>query len=134
MANAPFSPDRANAALPLVRAIVADVVELAGRVAEATVLYRNLKADPRKPQTELNEARRALGELVEQRGACESELGELGVRLADAARGICDFPSEIDGQTVYLCWKLGEERVEFYHAPDAGFAGRMPLPVPVGAG
>lgn len=129
-----FTADRANAALPLVRAIVNDVVELEGLVTAATVAYRELKADPRKPQTELNQARRTLGELAEQRDECASELVELGVRLGDAARGICDFPSEIDGQAVYLCWQLGEERVEFYHAPGAGFAGRMPLPVPVGAG
>jgi len=134
MADALFTPELANAALSLVRAIVADVVELEGRITAATRNYRELKVDPAKPQTELNDARRELGDLVEQRDACSAELDEMGVRLGDPARGICDFPSELDGELVYLCWEMGEQRVEYFHARDTGFAGRQPLPVPVGAG
>lgn len=129
-----FSPDLANAALPLVRAIVADVVALERSTLEATEAYRKLKADPAKPQEQLNEARRVLGELIAQRDACAAELEDLGVRLGDALRGICDFPAELDGEPVYLCWELGEARVEWYHGRDTGFAGRQPLPVPVAAG
>ena len=134
MADAFFTPELANAALSLVRAIVADVVELEGRITDATRIYRELKVDPAKPQTGLNDARRELGDLVEQREACSTELDEMGVRLGDPARGICDFPSELDGEPVFLCWEMGEERVEYFHACDTGFAGRQPLPVPVGAG
>jgi hypothetical protein len=134
MADILFTPDLANATLPLVRAIVADAVDLESRVAQATQAYRLLKADPGKPQDALNAARHELRELVEQRDACRTELRELGVRVGDAARGICDFPARLAGELVYLCWELGEDRVEFFHARDAGFAGRRPLPVPVAAG
>jgi len=134
MVHTLYTPEEANAALPLVRAIVADVVDLERRVDAATRAYNDLKARIEKPQTELNDARRELGELVEQRDHCESELEDLGVRLGDAARGICDFPAELDGAPVYLCWELGEARVEYFHARDEGFAGRQPLPVPVAAG
>ncbi len=134
MTERSYTPDEANAALPLVSAIVADLVHLDRLIDDAARAYAELKADTRKPQTALNQARRALGDLVASRDECETELEELGVRLGDAALGICDFPSDLDGRPVYLCWGLGEQSVEFYHARDAGFADRCPLPVPVAAG
>lgn len=127
-----YSIERANAALPLVRSIVSDLVELERRIGEATQEYRRLKQLPDKPQLELNRAQRALAVLVSRRESCAGELAEIGVRLGDAASGVCDFPAEIDGERVYLCWALGEERVEYFHALDAGYAGRAPFPVPAG--
>ena len=130
MSEVLYSIEHANAALPLLRAIVTDVVRLEHTIVTTTRAYRRLKADPRKPQAELNYAQRELSELVAERDACAAELSELGVRLGDPARGVCDFPSELDGELVYLCWELGEERVEFYHALDAGYGERLPLPIP----
>jgi hypothetical protein len=49
--------------------------------------------------------------------------------------GLLDFPAIIDNQEVYLCWKLGEDRIRFYHRQDEGFAGRKPLdPRDLGSG
>lgn len=56
-----------------------------------------------------------------------SAITELGLELKGIDEGLVDFPSERDGRPVYLCWKLGEERVTFWHELDAGFAGRQPL-------
>jgi hypothetical protein len=47
--------------------------------------------------------------------------------LRDPRRGLVDFPSIRDGVEVYLCWQLDEQRVEWWHEPEAGFAGRQPL-------
>ena len=49
--------------------------------------------------------------------------------VEDAARrvGLIDFPSELDGRRVLLCWRLGEPSVQFWHDEDAGFSGRQPL-------
>ncbi len=55
------------------------------------------------------------------------EVGGLGCELKGLDEGLVDFPSERDGRLVYLCWKLGEERVAYWHELDAGFAGRQPL-------
>ena len=129
-----YTPGLANAALPLVSLIVAEIVDVESRAARAAETYRRLKADPAKPQTELNEARRVLGDLLATRDACAAELGDLGVRLGDARLGVCDFPAELDGEPVHLCWTLGEERVEQYHPAAAGHATRRPLPVPVATG
>jgi hypothetical protein len=50
-----------------------------------------------------------------------------GCIVKDLDVGLLDFPSRIDNQDVYLCWKLGEDRIRFYHGQDEGFAGRKPI-------
>jgi hypothetical protein len=54
-------------------------------------------------------------------------LSDLGIVLRDPETGLIDFPSRREGQPVFLCWRLGEDRVGFWHGPDSGFAGRRPL-------
>jgi hypothetical protein len=56
-----------------------------------------------------------------------AELRELEVVLRDLDKGLLDFPSLRDGQEVYLCWQEGEDAIEYWHEPEAGFAGRRPL-------
>lgn len=50
-----------------------------------------------------------------------------GVELKDMEEGLVDFPAMIDGREVLLCWRLGEDRVEFYHGLHDGFQGRRRL-------
>jgi hypothetical protein len=52
---------------------------------------------------------------------------ELGVEVKDLDMGLVDFPSLRDGREVYLCWKVDEPTVAFWHELDAGFRGRQPL-------
>lgn len=55
------------------------------------------------------------------------EIEDLGVLIKDFDQGLCDFPHKREGRLVYLCWKLDEEEVAWWHDIDAGFAGRQPL-------
>jgi hypothetical protein len=55
------------------------------------------------------------------------QIQETGCVVKDLDVGLLDFPARIDNQEVYLCWKLGEDRIRFYHAQDEGFAGRKPI-------
>lgn len=54
-------------------------------------------------------------------------LAEQGIILRDADSGLVDFPSRREGRDVFLCWKLGEDRVVYWHPPETGFSGRRPL-------
>lgn len=54
-------------------------------------------------------------------------LADRGILLRDPDTGLVDFPSELDGRRIFLCWRLGEERVAWYHDEQAGFSGRRPL-------
>lgn len=71
--------------------------------------------------------RRRAEALVAQLNERLQRLNEWGIELKGLDEGLLDFPSERDGRIVYLCWRLGEERIAFWHELDAGFAGREPL-------
>jgi hypothetical protein len=54
-------------------------------------------------------------------------LSDRGILLRDPDTGLIDFPAERDGEQVFLCWRLGEGDVEYYHGVRSGFGGRKPL-------
>jgi hypothetical protein len=68
---------------------------------------------------------RAAARATLQLLAAASELQAIDVVLRDPMSGLVDFPSIREGEEVYLCWKRGEERVAWWHEPEAGFAGRQ---------
>ncbi len=55
------------------------------------------------------------------------EICSAGCHIKDLEDGLIDFPTIWEGREVYLCWKLGESEVNFWHEVDSGFAGRQPL-------
>jgi hypothetical protein len=55
------------------------------------------------------------------------EIESLGVQIKDFRTGLVDFPYDRDGRIVYLCWRLDEDEIEWWHEVEAGFAGRQPL-------
>jgi hypothetical protein len=55
------------------------------------------------------------------------KIHSTGCIVKDLEVGLLDFPARIEGEDVYLCWKLGEDRIRFYHRQDEGFAGRRPI-------
>jgi hypothetical protein len=55
------------------------------------------------------------------------EIESLGVLVKDFGTGLVDFPHELDGRIVYLCWKPDEDEIGWWHEVDSGFAGRHPL-------
>jgi hypothetical protein len=59
--------------------------------------------------------------------ALANELNRFGCELKDPDSGLIDFLSLRDGREIYLCWLLGEERINYWHYLDTGFAGRQPI-------
>ena len=56
-----------------------------------------------------------------------AEIDSIGVQVKDLEKGLLDFPCVLEGQTVLLCWKLGEKEIGYWHSIEDGFAGRKPL-------
>jgi hypothetical protein len=54
-------------------------------------------------------------------------LAERGILLRDPETGLVDFPAERDDEHVFLCWRLGEDEVGYFHGEHGGFGGRRPL-------
>jgi hypothetical protein len=124
-----FTVEQANRTLPLVRRIVEDVVQQHRRWRE-TILELDLVAstagagDPPERATQLE---RDANVLARELDSYQRELDALGIQLKDRRLGLVDFPSEMSGRLVLLCWRLGEPDVQFWHEVDSGFAGRQPL-------
>ncbi len=78
-------------------------------------------------RTKLKELTKHQLQLIEAFQSALKQLEDLGCVLKDLNAGLVDFYSVRNGELVYLCWKLGEERIAFWHSLDAGFAGRQPL-------
>ena len=128
-----FSVDEANRMLPLVKAIVSDLVHLTNEVTERRHRLSHLLSGRGRGtedvySEELAEVERGLQADTQRLREYLEELRQLGVE-PKGGEGLVDFPSQVDGRLVFLCWKLGEPEVMHWHEVDAGFAGRQPLTV-----
>ena len=65
--------------------------------------------------------------LVDQMQAAVARIDGWGITLRDIDSGLIDFPALVSGRQVWLCWRLGEGPVEWWHELDDGFSGRRPL-------
>jgi hypothetical protein len=125
-----FSPAEANATLPLVRAIVKDITDLAASLRDRHERVTRLGGDRGLGEAHREELQPLQDELERAQARMKDyvdELKSLGVELKDYYTGLVDFPAWIDGHEVYLCWRLGEADVGHWHELDAGFAGRRKL-------
>jgi hypothetical protein len=138
MAHPPYQPariftvDQANACLPLVRSIVADMVQLARELLERRQRLDQLTQGRKSPKgsvysEELDQMEEELEKDLERLNGYAGELLELGVEPKGAAEGLVDFPCLIEGRLSYLCWKYNEPEILFWHDLESGFAGRQPL-------
>ena len=124
-----FTPEQATQMLPLVRRIVEDIVVAVGRWRERIREFEIVTASvtSQAPDPRAAELEREAGAIAAEVDRFVRELTALGIELKDYETGLVDFPAERDGRPVYLCWRLGEEKVQFWHEIDAGFVGRRPL-------
>jgi hypothetical protein len=129
-----FTVAQANAALPLVRAIVTDITHLTQELQEREDRLRRLVPKDRAViddahGEELMHVRAEQDRGEERMREYVQELSNLGVELKDYRSGLIDFPCWMDDHEVYLCWRLGEPEVAHWHELDSGFAGRRKLEV-----
>jgi hypothetical protein len=126
-----FSVEEANKTLPLVKAIVTDIVRQFHTVNELKQRLSAVLSDHRRPSSDpySEELAQSQAELDTEESKLEAyidELKRLGVELK-GPDGLCDFPSIMEGREIYLCWRLGEPQVLHWHELNAGVAGRQPL-------
>jgi hypothetical protein len=79
------------------------------------------------PYAKLAAVRAEHDQLTEVMKTALENILSTGCVIKDLDVGLLDFPAVIDNQEVYLCWKLGEDRIRFYHRQDEGFSGRKPI-------
>ena len=130
-----FTADEASALLPTVRSLIEQLQGLRASLAkteqELEALRVKLSAGNGYPIDELRKQERKLADhqldLAQAFQSAAEQFETIGCILKDLDQGLVDFYSLRDGDLVFLCWKFGEEGVQFWHGVDDGFAGRRAI-------
>jgi len=123
-----FTPDEVDERIPQLETAFGHINTCKAR---AEVLVSQAVAQ--KPSTlpaDVAQAQLAQSQIEFLMGAIQDDINyilSLGGITKDIDQGLVDFPGEIDGQEVCLCWKMGEANVRFWHGLDEGFANRQAL-------
>ncbi|HEY2380396.1 MAG TPA: DUF2203 domain-containing protein [Terriglobia bacterium] len=120
-----FTLAEAEALLPTLRTLLGEIGEAWGHVRELNPEVQ--KARDASAFDGFSKAGVEYVESVSHLMFLIHQIKDMGVILKDAEKGLCDFPYVRQGRVVYLCWQLGEERIEYWHDIETGFGGREPL-------
>jgi hypothetical protein len=117
-----YTLDRANDRIP-------ELAEMLTLLRSQRDELRDLKAtfDSSEPGDDQRRLRLRMQGLVDQMQATVARIDGWGITLRDIDTGLIDFPALVSGRQVWLCWRLGEDDVRWWHEMDDGFAGRRPL-------
>jgi hypothetical protein len=129
-----FTPDEANAELehvrPLVEQLVATRQEHAATLERQEELERKIKGNGGGiPPAELAQATAEVDGVARRMARLVDEITGHGAQVKDLDSGLIDFPALRRGETVLLCWQVGEDEIAWWHGVEDGFAGRRPLPL-----
>jgi hypothetical protein len=128
-----FTLEEAQTLLPVLEALLKRAIE-ARHAAEA--IEEQLQSLSRKVflsggmllnVEQVRKQREAHQSNMQQIKDSLEEIEAIGVQVKDLETGLLDFPCLIEGETVLLCWRLGENSIEFWHTLDGGFRGRQPV-------
>lgn len=125
-----FSLDDALELLPTVRQLIVEIQAAKREMDDASgELDRlmGLSGGNGHLAADVASARMVVQEQGQRLESLIGELDSLGVELKGIDDGLVDFPSEREGRVVYLCWRVGEDTIAYWHELTTGFAGRQPL-------
>jgi hypothetical protein len=126
-----YTLPQANAMLPELTRLLTRIQDQArqqamvqGRVEE---VEQKVKSNGHHNPIEDPMVTHASASLTQGLEANLEQLQEWGIELKDLQTGLIDFPAMREGRVVYLCWRLGEPEVGYWHELETGFAGRQPV-------
>lgn len=128
-----FTLDEAQSLLPLLESLLKRAIEAKRAADEIEQEFRELSQNifltggMFLDVDRLRQRRKTFDTRAQQAKDLIAEIDSIGVQVKDLDTGLLDFPCLIEGETVLLCWKMGEERIEFWHTLEGGFRGRQPL-------
>lgn len=126
-----FTRAQAEALLPQLEPMLLALrdlrTELAGIEEQVEALQVRMRGNGHEHQGELARLRERAATLIEQVNERVQRINELGVLVKDLRMGLIDFPAWRDDREVYLCWRLGEPRIAWWHTIEGGFGARQPL-------
>ena len=117
----PWLEERFNAIAPMRDELVDRQEALLG------LLRRRRSNGHSSSEEEIAAAEGVVTRLTRQLQDAVKEITDRGILVRDVGRGLVDFPSDRENETVYLCWLRGEPSIDWWHPTNTGFAGRRPL-------
>ena len=133
VANRTFSLDEAHTLLPVLESLLRRGMEAKKQVEEIEGEFQKinhrifLAGGSEIDVVKLARRRAACDKALQTIKDCLAEIEATGAQVKDMDMGLLDFPCQVDGETILLCWKLGEERITYWHGTEEGFAGRKPI-------
>ena len=123
-----YTIEQANALMPQVRAVLLQLAVEQRRMDSVHAEMHRMLAGNGDPASaaEASRMERETAGIAEGMRTLVNLLEELGVQLRDVEMGLVDFPGERDGGHVWLCWRLSDPTVAFWHGTDEGYATRRP--------
>ena len=128
-----FTRDEAERVLPEVEQLLREALHLksqyvdADELLKATVREITMRGGMSVNNERMGDARQRRDSAVARLPTVIEAIQEHGCVIKDLDMGLLDFPTLYDGRAVYLCWRLGEPRIEYWHDMEEGFRGRKPI-------
>src|SRR4051794_829007 len=128
-----FSLEQANRVLPKVEAAVRTAIGLKAELQSAEEAIRDLNRRVMMSGGMVVNRESALAQRQSRERSAErlqeamEEITEYGCQVKDLDIGLLDFPTLYRGREVLLCWRLGEQKIEYWHDLEEGFRGRKPI-------
>jgi hypothetical protein len=133
MSDRTFTLDEAHSLLPvlesLLRTAIAGKKLMEAVEAEMQALHHRIFMNGGTFVDVVPLARRKAERVKAEQRAKDAlaEIDSIGVQVKDIDTGLLDFPCEVEGRIILLCWKLGEKSITHWHGTEEGFAGRKPI-------
>lgn len=129
-----FTPEEANQALVELRPIVEQMVEhrrnlTAAQLHQAELVTRIAGNGGDMVPSDLHDAAETIQREAAAISDCAERINAVGAEVKSLEEGLLDFPAQRGDEVVFLCWKLGEDEINYWHRTDEGFAARKPLPL-----
>jgi hypothetical protein len=122
-----FDLSDANARLVELRPLLVDLRDDRDAVARSQRRLEQLPRDDGDHHAELECEQEQIARLVRRMAGTVRQIDAWGIMLRDIGTGLVDFPALASGRPIWLCWRLGEADIAWWHELEAGVAGRRPL-------
>ena len=127
-----YTLEEANATLPWLEEVMARMVPLRERLESEqkklmSLLQHRSGNGATSHDQEIEESQKTMDDLAQQLRQDLQEITGRGIMVRDIVRGLVDFPSDREGQTIFLCWLRGEPQIDYWHGTNEGIASRKRL-------
>ena len=122
-----YDLDRANERVGELRPLLSGLRDDRDAIAAAQRRIKELTSTDGGDRAQLERVQEQMTVVVRRMELAVRQIDAWGVSLRDISTGLIDIPALVNGRPIWLCWRLGEEDIAFWHELEAGIAGRKPL-------